>query len=338
MRLNFKIAELKDKISKITGLEKVVIYGTGEAAARLNTELIKNNIHAEYFAAEKKKADVQYFENMPLYALDDCASDMRKRNVVTIIAEPADEKRAEELFMRLGITNYLFLSEYLFSTFQTYQNKTSQQYLTKISEWYVDANHLEFDDIKSTKEYLQTVIEEGRQDEKKIVFAVGNLAPRVIKMAGALREKGYAVEVLLYPHMWIRDREIFWNKLSEISSEHQVCGSVEELMYRIIVSQAKAVHLFSEMGKTYIARIMIQRKELFPKLVFDQYDIGNEMYTEKYIYATPENLADERYCLENADGLCFRGYEQEYLIEKMGYKMQGKMIQFFDYCSDKVQP
>jgi len=54
-----------------------------------------------------------------------------------------------------------------------------------------------------------------------------------------------------------------------------------------------------------------------------------------YIDIDKKTLRNEKYCIENADGICNRGYEYEFLIEK-DWDIKGKWIQFHDYCCKEL--
>ncbi len=318
----------------IKACKRIVMYGAGCLAKILNAELAQSGIGVNYCVVSHKDSNVNAFEGIPLYAVDDRISDMRKEEVITLISVTEKyEKEIEEILLRNGIFRYLLISRYVRKTdsFRIYQNKSEQEYLDEIAEWYADANHLPFYDLDEIKKQLKDIIQKNSRRKDKAVFAVGNFSPRVIKMAGALHKKGFEVEILFYPGIWILD--CFLDALLHVADSCKMCESIEELMYGIMVSQAEIVHLFSSIEVSYVARILIQRKKLFSKLIFDQYDIGNGMYIETN-ELTKEMLDDERYCLEHADGVCFRGYEQEYLLNEMNYKMEGAAINFFDYCQD----
>ena len=328
----FKMTRFKQKIK---GYEKIVIYGAGHLAEQLNTELLKNGIFAEYCVVSHKDGSMDTFENMPLYVFDDCISDMQRRKVITLIAvTELYEREIEEVLISHNVTGYLFVTKYIAKsfTFQAYKDKSKQECLDEISEWYVDTNKLEFDDIQITRKRLESIIQEKYYDKDKIVFAVGNLSARVIKFAGALQKKGYKIEILFFPYISVAMGRDFYEQLISIGDSYHTCNTFEELMYYMIVSQAKVAHLFLYVAQSSMLRILIQNKELFPKLVFDEYDIANEMYAN----ISQEYLANEKYCFEYADGLCCRGYEQEYLVNEMNYRIRGKLIRFFDYCNDEV--
>lgn len=331
MSVNIRMTRLKKKIEQY---KRLVIYGAGYLAKILNNELSENGILANYCVVSHKDKDVNSFENIPLYEFSDYVSDMQKNDVITLIAvTELYEQEIENTLIQNKIMNYLFITDYsrIITSFEKYSNKTEEEYLSEIAEWYIDKNKLTLKDLKPAKKHLEDIINSKKYYEDKIVFAVGNPSPRVVKMLGALHKRGYRVEILFYANTWLNDN--FYNQLTEISENYHICKTIEELMYYMIMSQAKVIHLFSHIGISYIAFILIKQKELFPKLVFEQYDIANEMYITTY--SSQNNFESERYCLEHADGLCCRGYEQEYLVRERQYKISGKIIKFFDYCQDE---
>lgn len=327
-----KMARLKKRIEQSKGL---VIYGAGYLAKILITEFAENGIFVNYCVVSHRDKDTNSFEKIPLYEFENCICDMQKDNVITLIAvTELYEKEIEKNLQNNQIKNYLFVTEYVRTNdlLEYYSEKTEQEYLTEVAEWYVDKKRLALQDIEIIKKQFEYIINKRKYYEDKIVFAVGNPSPRVVKMLDALHEKGYQVDILFYAKAW--NYENFYNQLVEKCANHFNCNTIEELMYYMILSHAKVIHLFSHINISDIAYILIKQKQIFPKLVFDQYDIANEMYITTY--SSSNSFTCERYCLEHADGLCCRGYEQEYLIKEKQYKLCKNIIQFFDYCQSET--
>lgn len=71
------------------------------------------------------------------------------------------------------------------------------------------------------------------------------------------------------------------------------------------------------------------------KVVFDNYDVlGGMIRQDKISNNDSEKLHYERYCLENAAGLCLRSLEAQYVKRHAGYRFNGKVLFFPDYCWD----
>ncbi|MGB0716274.1 MAG: hypothetical protein ACPGXK_10370, partial [Phycisphaerae bacterium] len=64
-------------------------------------------------------------------------------------------------------------------------------------------------------------------------------------------------------------------------------------------------------------------------VVVDTYDVIAGMYTESFLQSHPSfvhELARERFCLENADGLCCRSREVDHLEEYSGYRVGPRLL------------
>lgn len=324
MENRIRVTRLREAIKDY---DSIIIYGAGQMAKAIYKELIKNNFFPLFCVVSNKEKNNDTFENIPLHAITDCISEMRRDGVVTFIAvTELYEKEIEEVLRQHNIHNYIFMTEYIYAK-SFCQMETEEEYLDKIAEWHVEKHNLEVKDIELTKRKLKDLIQ-GKCEKDKIVFVVAWIAPRVVKIANALCKNGYVIEVLFCPDIW--NRKTLKNKLINICDTCTDCHSLEELMYCIMESKAKVVHIFSDICHSHIGYILIKKKRMFGKVIFDQYDIADGMYVDTY--ASKETYFYERYCIENADGLCCRGYEQKYLVNKKDYKIKGKTIKFFDYC------
>lgn len=312
----------------IEGYDKVVLYGAGNIAQLAVKTFDQFGIVPEFCVVSHLEKARSVLENIPVWQLEECEEVLNKSDVIIVIAvSELYQKEIENILIRRGILNYVFFSDCFCKNTKAYKNMSRQEYMAEIAEWYVDEHKLSLGDIIPVTGQLQKIIER-RSNENKILLLVGNLSPRVIKIAGALQERGIIVESLVYINDGIKD--IFIKRLKECSSTYISCERLEELMYRLICSDAKIAHVFSCMWISDVMRVLLNRKELFPQIVFEQYDIANGMYP----FVRKDILDEERYCLENTDGLCCRGYEQDFLVEKAGYELTSNKIEFFDYCND----
>lgn len=58
------------------------------------------------------------------------------------------------------------------------------------------------------------------------------------------------------------------------------------------------------------------------------------MYAEKNV----DYIKNEKFCLENADGIVCRNFQTQYLKNKYGYCFKGKRLLFLDYCWNNNPP
>lgn len=268
--------------------------------------------------------------SIPVFSIEECKDLLKDKNTVILIAvSNRYEKEIEEKLIKLKINTYCCLSEFLEKgLLKEYNNKTIDQCIEEITEWRIANSQYEWKRFELIKKEIQNKIQNNIFDKNRIIFAIGDLSPRAIKIIKALKKKNMEILVLFYPDANIRS--VCVAELLQLNVKHKVCECVEELLYDIIVENAGIVHILSCECNTVIPYILVKMSSILPKLVYDEYDIINEFY---YNYPN-DSLEGERFCLENADGICNRGYELNYLVKNRGYHFKGDAIQFFDYCRD----
>lgn len=312
-------------------LEKAdfIIYGCGLIATEVYTELKKIQLLPQYCVITEKKKENEVFFDMPVYEINDKADDIRKKNTCVVLA--VNERNREEIektLLNLGITNYIGLSSFLRKTADEYWKMSTADCLEEVASWHLE--HLgEFgkdpvEEVHAIQEWLAN----RKINERKIIFVVGALTPRTIKIMQALLKCGFEVEVLASPIAVLQ--QICMNQLESLEVTIIKCQSLEELIYRLLISDGKVVHLFTHRGHSHYDRVLIKHKSLFAPIVYDEYDVVGVFYTNE-----PQVVIDnEKYCLENVAGVCNRGFEIEYLVNEHNYKIKGYVIQFQDYCNE----
>lgn len=328
--MNVNYAKLAHKLSRYN---KIVFYGTGKIAQRLYVELQPRGIGVSFCVVSHRDDNNCYFYNsIEVYQIDECIDKLQRKDTAIIIA--VSDQYAEEIEKTLSeknIDHYILLADfYRNDLFNEYKNKTVEACIEDITEWYIYAEHkmwIEFDEIRKK---IEDAAYNTKRIKNKIMIALGALTPRVIKMVSSLHSFGKEILILIYPGAAIQ--KICENEMHELGIPCIECGSIEELMYTVIIEHAEIVHAFSGRYNTVIPYAMIKMQEILPDIVYDEYDIINEFY-----YNLPQDwLEEERYCLENASGVCNRGYELEYLSQQCGYHFRGKTIHFLDYCRDEM--
>lgn len=162
-------------------------------------------------------------------------------------------------------------------------------------------------------------------EEKRVLFLVEHVSPRVNKMAKALYDAGYHV-TLLHSSMAADHQE-------NLKDARKYCGyyvdyeSVAQLLYLIIDSRIPIIHYFVSWGDMSTAILLFQAREILPKIVVERYDILNGMYIQKQIL-----FKQERYLMECADGVCCREYAGEYCKEELGFHLRRDPLLFWDYA------
>ncbi len=163
-------------------------------------------------------------------------------------------------------------------------------------------------------------------NSKQIVFVSTHFVkPRILKMAYALYEKGY--EVILFYNKNVNNKSSY----KDLPYFHKVYGygyhTEWVCLLRLMAFSPLVFHVFSEGCFNKFSRTIIRAKKYLGKIVYDEYD----MVVDRYKNPSEGEITDEKYCIENADGVCCRSFEVEYLIEEKKYNIK-KSIQFFDYC------
>lgn len=169
-------------------------------------------------------------------------------------------------------------------------------------------------------------------DKHTVVFVVEYISPRLLKMAHAIKEQGFKLQILIKNDI---------SDYGETLGELKLCAdtllefsSVTQLMSQLIRSNAFVAHYFTDWSMMDGACIILQQKPLFMKIVVEHYDVFNGMYSN---YASYMVLAKkyERYAFEHADGVIYREFSGEYLEKNLKFRIQGKQLVFLDYFSMK---
>jgi hypothetical protein len=159
------------------------------------------------------------------------------------------------------------------------------------------------------------------------VFVTDRYIPRVDKIAFAIHSLGNKSIVLI-----VRRRKF---SFSDYYSAKFYIRSYYKTSWIIRKLNPKIIHVFSAWNFD-LALGLMKKKHLFSgKIVFDDYDILAGMLNESAIRLNYKKLVqDEKYCLENADGLCCRSLESQYAKRVLNYKIRAKRIYFPEYMWD----
>ena len=160
-------------------------------------------------------------------------------------------------------------------------------------------------------------------NENHITLVSDHVKPRVAKIGYALRKKGFQVTLLLDKS---NKKEIF-NSDFKFYDRIFYFSSKEEVYSKCLLDRPLVYHIFSEAQVKPWSEYLIQNKYRLGKVVYDQYDVYRDFVSCK----KDEFTNREQYCMENADGLCCRMFETQYLKQKYHYKFMGKRILFFDF-------
>lgn len=148
---------------------------------------------------------------------------------------------------------------------------------------------------------------------------------RVSKIAAMLKEQGIDV-VLIH-------QESYGPESPELFREVHTYGSLSEALYLAKVFTGSLFHIFS-CWHLYLAYELIRNKP--GRIIFDNYDCLNGFITDEFLKQNYPGVQEvEKYCLENADGLCCRNMETQYLKRKFNYSFKFKRLFLPDGCSSR---
>lgn len=163
-----------------------------------------------------------------------------------------------------------------------------------------------------------------RVNNKEVVLIAQYIKPRVSKIGYALRNKKFKV-ILMVPRgaeeQLNSTNKKYYDKLLFFSNS-------EELMAKCLIFSPLVFHIFTEAYVPDWAAFIVKNRDKIGKIVYDQYDIYRGLVVKTF----DQFAKNEKFCLENADGLCCRMMETEYLRENYKYNYKGKRILFLDYC------
>ncbi len=171
-----------------------------------------------------------------------------------------------------------------------------------------------------------------KQKTNQIVFVVDSPSPRVLKIIKALDKRGYEIIIVCR-----RKRGFIFSEIKNYAYRIyfyttkaralEVCHRYKPLVYHVFCCY-----------RYEVAKGLIEAE--IGKVVFDNYDgFAGFVVDWKDTKENRKIAAQEKFCLENADGMTCRSFETQYQKREMGYRFKGKRILFLDYCDcDKDVP
>ncbi len=317
---------------KLNRKKKIVLYGAGQKSHSVYRALILSGYTIAYCVVTNNAIEESEFEEVKVYAFEKKKDEILEKGYQIVIASfQKFEIEIAEVIESSGIKDYWKLSEMPWSVnFEEYRVLDKEGYIEIIKQKY-------YKDREKYKkqEVVRNYIEKSNKqpvDNKKITFLLLVCAPRSYKIINALHHKGYYIEIIMWGNAMYLTQEKC-DEYFQIADEYRLCIDAEEVMMYCSSTNSKILHIFSEINSNIeLPRILINCKSLFPKIVFDEYDVVAEMQRG----VSEELIESELFCLENADGLCNRYRCMEYL-ETKGYKICSKRIHFIDCCNDSIK-
>ncbi len=245
------------------------------------------------------------------------------------------EREIKLILTEKNFTHIAYMTDYIYSLndedkTQLYHNISFGDYCKYIADWYVCEN---VEKVEEYKVVVNELIEKGKSNLKSvgngnlISLIVGLITGRTVKIVKALRNKGYEINIIQLQRGIPYVGE---NELASFGIQWKKCFCIEEVLYEALQIKPLVYYIESPYGDPGIAEIMLLHKRNFGKVIFTAYDICLGTYA-----GLPEAFAEsERYALENADGIVWRYYSQEFIQKLFGIRYKGKMIHFSDCCDE----
>ncbi len=322
-KIDFRVSVFKNEITKYDGF---VLYGAGYMTKEIIPVLKEIERKPLYIIVTDVKNNPEKIDEIPVYGLEQKMDEIQEKNILVVLAVTEKyEDEMKSLLQEKNIHNITMLLQYL-RRLPDYLDKQIDWHLERIKDWYFDVNNKELDE--------SVLLLNQEMNRNRVLFVVEGLMPRVIKIARALKKEGREVVLLLNGEMMTNP--VFFKFRDSLRGEGfrtYNYNRIEELLFLLLENKSIAVHVFSNIwAGQYRDYILVQLQQYIGKIVFENYDIENGFSIE----FTPEFLQRERYCLENAVGVCYREFSLEHLIDTLKFDIKGKTIRFFDYCSDDV--
>ncbi len=189
--MNILVTVLREKIYKYN---RIAIYGCGAVAEDTYRALVECGKQPEFCVVTKKESTQDLFQNsIPVYELREKAKDIKKNNIFVMIGvSELYENEIVENLQNFQINHYLCISNFERThIYQKYESMSVQEYLEEIAEWVVNRDNRI--DMQRALRKLKDDIR-GSRYENKIVFAIGALTPRLLKIAEVLQDRGYEIK------------------------------------------------------------------------------------------------------------------------------------------------
>jgi hypothetical protein len=161
-----------------------------------------------------------------------------------------------------------------------------------------------------------------------VVFISDRPRGREVKQALAVKSQGWDAAIL-----FASPPNYDLGKYFDVVRQYR---TVEEALALADAYSPQVCHVHSLMSNGATAAAFIKHKPA--PVVYDTNDTVRGSYTKKFAQSNPE-LLDllwcEKYCLENADGICCRDLQVKYSSCVGQYKLPSNVLYFPEYCSEQ---
>ena len=151
-----------------------------------------------------------------------------------------------------------------------------------------------------------------------VVMVADHPRSREAKLASALKHAGWRTVLLHRNPAAFATRDYFaeTHRYSNHWSALRHAAEFAPVAYHVMVS-----------GDYRVADTFVRHRP--GPVIVDPYDVIAHMYTDDFLDVHPavrKEIPCERYCLENADGLCCRHREVDHLVEQCGYRVAARVF------------
>jgi len=165
-------------------------------------------------------------------------------------------------------------------------------------------------------------------NENLVVLVTTVVLPRVCKIGYGLKNNGFRV-VLVHRD----DPNTYIAELSPCFDECHHFTNIEMALALAKQFNPIVYHVFSVWDYECAARFIASK---IGKIVFDDFDVMAGMVRPDFaLRHYGKQLELERYCIENANGLCCRSLEIQYARRQLGYHVKGRVLFYLDHCWDR---
>lgn len=184
-----------------------------------------------------------------------------------------------------------------------------------------------FDDRTRALQRIRTMSATRPAKSGQVVIISDRPGSREAKIGYALKHTGWQ-PILFHRKALSFDADLYFDKVHRYNHEwealHSACD-YSPMAYHIMVN-----------SDYRLAELFVRHRP--GVIVIDSYDCIAGMYTDAFMAAHPDFSAQidiERYCFQQADGICCRSREADWLEQQLGYTYRNK-LHFPDGCWNRT--
>ena len=197
----------------------------------------------------------------------------------------------------------------------------------KIILYYLDSI---IDYLNIIREHKQLQLFCNSVNNNTIIIVCDKFTPRIDKIIyGISTLKKYKI-VMIY-----RKSKLIKGFDNENIDKVVIVKSIYKVLWIAKRINPLIFHVFSSWDFDFAYSLIKNNGKIKSKIVFDDYDVFAGMVRVEYLKNKYfGQLQKEKFCLENADGLCCRSLETQYTKKYLNYNYKGKRIFFPEYLWD----